>query len=89
MEIVSDWKYPHSDFLLIDNGREIGEYSFLYFTDSIFRGYGYYELNSQLKSKERIEKRLVTIKETQDIKHIICNFICRKKFLKIIPLQAT
>ena len=89
MEIVSDWEYPHSDFLLIENGREIGEYSFLYFTDSMFRGYGYYELNSQIKTKERIEKRLITIQETQDIKHIICNFIGRKKFLKIIPFQAT
>ena len=89
MEIISDWEYPHSNFLLIDKGREVGEYSFLYFTDSMFRGYGYYELNSQLKSKERIENRLITIQETQDIKHIICNFIGRKKFLKIIPFQAT
>ena len=55
----------------------------------MFRGYGYYELNSQIKTKERIEKRLITIQETQDIKHIICYFIVRKKFLKIIPFQAT
>lgn len=86
-EIFNHWKYPHKDFLLIDKGRTVGEYSFLYFENHSFKGYGYYELNNQLKSKNQIEKRLIVIEENKDIKQIICNFIGRKKYLKIIPLN--
>jgi len=85
-EIFSAWQYPHADFLYIDKGRSVGEYSFLYFSENTFRGYGYYELNHQIKDQKQLEKRLIPIKENKDIKQIICNFIGRKKYLKIIPL---
>lgn len=85
-EILSHWQYPYADFLLVDEGRTVGEYSFLYFINYSFKGYGYYELNHQLKSRKQLEKRLIPIEENNDIKQIICNFIGRKKYLKIIPL---
>lgn len=88
-ELTKQWRYPHPHFLMLNKGRSVGEYSFLYFAEGEFRGYGYYELNHQIKTPTLISKRLIPIQENTDIKFIICNFIGRKKYLKIIPLEQS
>mgnify|MGYP001347048198 FL=1 len=49
-------------------------------------GYGYFELNHQIKTKDQILSRLVSIEESSDSKKLIHNFLSKKKYLKLIPL---
>ncbi|MGC6479776.1 MAG: exonuclease domain-containing protein [Flavobacteriaceae bacterium] len=86
-QLVADRRFPHSDFLLIDSGRTKGEKSFVWVADGQFRGIGYFELNFQMNSPEKIEKRLVEMQANGDAQALIRSFIRRKKFKKMIPLE--
>ena len=78
--------YPHDDFLMIDRGRKEGEYSFIYVENQSFRGYGFYELNHQVKSKEKIFNRITAIEDNSDCRTLILSYIKKKKYRKLIPL---
>ena len=80
-------KYPFDNFLLIDNGRKIDEFSFLYIKNKIYIGYGFFELNHQIKDNVKINSRLINMSEDIEIKKIIINLIINKKFKKIIQLN--
>jgi DNA polymerase-3 subunit epsilon len=80
-------KYPFDNFLLIDNGRKIDEFSFLYIKNKIYIGYGFFELNHQIKDNVKINSRLINMSEDIEIKKFIINLIINKKFKKIIQLN--
>lgn len=80
-------KYPYDNFLIIDKGREIDEFSFLYIKNKIYRGYGFFELNHQIKDDLKINSRIIKMSEDIEIKKFIINLIIKKKFNKIIPLN--
>ena len=78
--------YPHDDFLMIDRGRKEGEYSFIYVENQSFRGYGFYELNHQINSKEKIFSRMTAMEDNSDCRALILSHIKKNKFRKLIPL---
>ena len=73
---------------MIDRGRQSGEFSFVYVEDKKFLGYGYYELNHQIKTKDQIKSRLIPIEDNLDTQKLIRSFILRKKYIKLINLQS-
>jgi DNA polymerase-3 subunit epsilon len=81
--------YPHDDFLMIENGRKDGEYSFIYVEKQFFKGYGFYELNHQINNKEKILKRMIAMEDNSDCRALILAHIKKNKFRKLIPLGAT
>ena len=86
-EMIASFYYPHTDFLIIEKGRRNGESAFIYIENNQFKGYGYFELNHQIKSKKQIKSRLISMKENTDVKKLINSFLFRKNYLKLIPLQ--
>ncbi len=84
--LVATLSYPHQDFLIVLDGRKTGESSFVYLKDNCFQGYGYYELNHQIKTSKRIESRLVQMEDNPDTQKLIRSFLARKKYNKLIPL---
>ena len=81
--------YPHDDFLMIDRGRKDGEHSFIYIENQSFKGYGFYELNHQIKSKEKILNRITPVEDNSDCRALILSHIKKKKYRKLIPLGVT
>lgn len=81
--------YPHDDFLMIGNGRKDGEYSYIYVDNQCFKGYGFYELNHQIKNKEKIINRMVAMEENSDCRALILSHIKKNKYRKLIPLAIT
>ena len=79
--------YPHDDFLIIEKGRKEGESSFVYVENGKYRGYGYHELNHQIKTKRQIESRLIQMGSNPDAQKLIRSFLRRKKYKKLIPLS--
>jgi|TARA_B110000285_G_C15141095_1_gene630798 DNA polymerase-3 subunit epsilon len=86
MAVLEELSYPHENFLLIDKGKKEGEFSFVYIENSVFKGYGYHELNHQIKSRRQIQSRLISMDNNPDTQKLIHSFLRRKKFKKLIPL---
>ncbi|MAU58707.1 MAG: exonuclease, partial [Flavobacteriaceae bacterium] len=76
-----------NNFLIVDKGREIDEFSFLYIKNKKFKGYGFFELNHQIKDDLKITSRMIEMAEDPEIKNIILKLIYRKTFSKIIQLN--
>ena len=79
-------EYDYKDFLIIDKGYNSKIKSFVFIRNNKFNGYGYFELNHQIKDYELIEKRMIKMYETKTIKKIINSYVRRNKFKKIIEL---
>jgi len=85
--LLKDLSYPHATFLILEKGKKEGESSFVYVEDNVFRGYGYHELNHQIKSQRQIESRLIPMENNPDAQKLIRSFLRRKKYKKLIPLS--
>ena len=85
--LTKTFLYPYKNFLLIDKGRKNGEFSFVYIKNDRFSGYGYFELNHQIKTGDQINSRLISIENSLDTQKLVQNFLLRKKYLKLINLQ--
>ena len=85
--LTKTFLYPYKNFLLIDKGRKNGEFSFVYIKNDRFSGYGYFELNHQIKTDDQINSRLISIENSLDTQKLVQNFLLRKKYLKLINLQ--
>jgi DNA polymerase-3 subunit epsilon len=79
--------YPHDHFLMIGSGRKDGEHSFIYIDNQCFKGYGFYELNHQIKNKEKILNRMIAMEDNSDCRTLILSHIKKNKFRKLIPLD--
>jgi DNA polymerase-3 subunit epsilon len=86
-EIIKSFKYTFNDFLILGKGRSLDEFSFIFIKNSSLKGYGFFELNYQIKNEKQIKNRLVKMKETIELKKIITKFILNKKFIKLLPLN--
>jgi len=85
--LINSFSYPHQNFLIIEKGRKNGESAFIYIANYQYRGYGYYELNHQIKSENQILSRLVKTENNYDSKKLIQSFLSREKFLKLVPIN--
>ena len=85
--LLADFEYPFSDFIITSKGRKLGESSFIYIKGNVFLGYGYYELNHQIKNDKQIMSRLISMEDNPDVQKLIGSFLSRKKYNKLIPLE--
>ena len=85
--LLADFEYPFSDFIITSKGRKLGESSFIYIKGNVFLGYGYYELNHQIKNDKQIRSRLISMEDNPDVQKLIRSFLSRKKYNKLIPLE--
>ena len=70
--------YPHDDFLMVCHGRKDGEYSFIYIENQQYKGYGFYELNHQINSKDKILNRMIAMEDNSDCRALILAHIKKK-----------
>ena len=80
------FSYPFPNFLIIENGRKHGEFTFILIKNYQFRGYGYFELNHQIKTMSQINSRLISMEENNDTKKLIYSYLLKKKYVKLINL---
>ena len=81
-------QYPFSNFIIVSRGRKSGESSFVFIENDIFKGYGYFDLNHQIKNNEQIKSRLINMEDNLDTQKIIRSFLGSKKYNKLINLDA-
>ena len=84
---IGEFKSPSKEFLVIDIGRDAQEKSFLLVSSKKLIGYGFFELNNQINTKEKLYSRLVKINQNQNTENILNYIINKRKFKKLIPLN--
>ena len=84
--LLESLKYPFLSFIIVSKGRKTGESSFVYIENNIFKGYGYFDLNNQIKNNKQIISRLISMEDNSDTQKLIHNSLKRKKYNKLIPL---
>ena len=85
-KLLNTLNFIYPTLLIIDKGRNVNEKSFIFIEDYIIRGYGYYELNHQIKTLKKIKNRLVEIDHNQDSQTILYNYINSNKHQNLIEL---
>ena len=85
--LLDSFKYPFSSFIIVSRGRKTGESSFVYIENNNFKGYGYFDLYYQIKSSKQIISRLVSMEDNSDTQKLISNYLRKKKYNKLIPLD--
>ena len=85
-KLSKSFSYPFPNFLIIENGRKHGEFTFILIKNNKFRGYGYFELNHQIKTMSQINSRLISMEENNDTKKLINSYLLKKKYIKLINL---
>lgn len=77
----------NKSFLVIGKGRHLGEKSFVWIKNSVCKGYGYFDLNNQIKSEKLVEKRMTPIEENEDMNSMARGFLFSEKYLEIKELN--
>lgn len=75
------------NILIINKGRRLGEKSFIWIKHGVCMGYGYFELNEQINSEERIRERMTLVEDTLEIDSIVKGFLFTEKYLEISSLE--
>ena len=52
-------------------------------------GYGYFELNHQINTTEKILSRITEMQDNSDCQALILSFIKREKYSKLVSLKNT
>lgn len=78
-EFIKRTEFPFETFVISDKGRKVGEQAFFYIENGVFKGYGYYELHHQIKTKERIQRIITPIENSANIELLIKKFLYLNK----------
>ena len=87
LQIVEKTNYPAENFLIVSNGREGIEKSFIFIKNYKFVGYGYFEFHHQINTIERIEKIITEADELPEIKSLIRNYLFKAKENQVIIIN--
>lgn len=79
----------NKSLLIIGKGRNLSEKSFTWFKNGTCKGYGYFDLNNQIKTEELVQKRMIAIEENENMNSMTRGFLFSEKYLEIKNLDAT
>ncbi len=88
MKIINKYSLGKKNCVIINKGREIGEYSAILIKNGQFKGIGYYDLNHQLNNIHILETLITPMQGGANSIHIIESYMRKKKVFKIIDLQS-
>lgn len=75
------------DLLIVDKGRELGEYSAILIQNGIFKGLGYYDLNYQINNIHILESIITPMRGNGETHRLINTYLQRKRVIRIIDLN--
>lgn len=75
------------DLLIVDKGRELGEFSAILIKNGIFKGLGYYDLNYQINNIHILESIITPMMGTGETHRLINTYLQSKRVIRIIDLN--
>lgn len=87
-QAIADHSLNGKNIVIVDKGREIGEYCAILVQKGQFKGFGYYGLNHQINNIPILETLITPMKGDSNTKHIIESYLRKRKVIKIVELQS-
>ncbi|WP_317174358.1 exonuclease domain-containing protein [Aegicerativicinus sediminis] len=84
---LDDYKLHGRSLAIVDKGREIGEKGIIYLENNAVKGYGFIDLNYQLKNKSILERIISEIEPRNSNLFLIQAYLRKNKNYKIIELE--
>ncbi len=88
LKVSEKYSLDDKSFIMVDRGREIGEYSAILIKEGHFKGLGFYELNHQINNLHILESIITPMQADQNTRHIIESHIRKKKVVKTLALNS-
>lgn len=86
-DLINEHSIANKNQVIVDKGREIGEYCAILIQNGRLKGLGYYDLNHQINNIHILESLITPMKGDTNTKHIIESYLRKRKVLKILELQ--
>jgi DNA polymerase-3 subunit epsilon len=84
---VEKYSLRDKNVLLVDKGREVGEYSAILVRNGSLVGTGYYDLNHQINNIHILESLITPMDGTENANFILESYLRKKRILKTIQLN--
>ena len=85
---INKYSLANKSIIIVDKGREIGEYSAILIKDGIFIGLGFYDLNFQISNLNILESIITPMNGGKNAIHLIETYLRKKRIVKIIELNT-
>jgi DNA polymerase-3 subunit epsilon len=86
LEAIETNSIANKNCILVDKGREVGEYSAILIQNGVFKGTGFYDLNHQINNIAILESIITPMKSDVNTSHIIESYQRKRRVKKIIEL---
>lgn len=86
LEALQKYSLRNREVVLVDKGREVGEYAAIMVRRGSLVGVGYYDLNHQINNIHILENLITPMNGTQNANFIIESYLRKRKILKTISL---
>lgn len=86
-EVIKKYSISNKNYVIVEKGREIGEYAAFLIQNGQFMGMGFYDLNHQINNIHILESIITPMKSDMNNKHLIETYLRKKKVFKIIDLN--
>lgn len=87
-ELLEKYSLTNKSKLIVDRGRELGEYCAFLIEKGVFKGFGYYNLNHQINNIHILESIITPMAGDDYTAHIIDSYLRRKRVKKIMDLNS-
>lgn len=86
-EAVKKYSLKDKNVLLVDKGREVGEYSAVLIRKGSLVGTGYYDLNHQINNIHILESLITPMDDTDNANFILETYLRKRRIIKTIQLN--
>jgi len=84
-ELDQEYHYPTKNMIIVDKGRETQERSAVLIEDGLYKGYGFFNLNHQIKNSRILHSIITPMEHDPVTDRIIKSYLLRNK-VKIVPI---
>lgn len=77
----------NKSLLIIVKGRTLSEKAFIWIKNNVCKGYGFFDLNHQVKNEALVQKRMIPIDESEEMNSLARGFLFSEKYLEIKNLN--
>ena len=77
-QLIDRLSFQNKSFLVVDQGRKLGEKSVILIEKGAFKGFGYVALNHQLKELKRIKSLITPMDDNPNARHIVSSYLRKK-----------
>ena len=85
--VFDKYSLGQKNIIIVDKGRDVGEYSAILIKNGSFQGLGYYNLNHQINNIHILESIITPMTPSTNAKHIIESSLRKRRVIKILELD--